>query len=231
VALEALVRWRHPEHGLLNPTNFVAIAEEVGLIHAIGDFVVESACRQLRQWHDTGFKHIRVAINASPREFERRDFVERVLSTMRKFALPNNALEVEITENTLISDTEGTIERVKQLRSAGVRIAIDDFGTRYSSLNYLQRFPVHTLKIDQCFVRDLQPGRPDSPIIHAIVAIAKGFGIHLVSEGVETEFQRDALARMGCDEMQGYLFSHPLSPENATDYMVGASADDTVPLG
>jgi EAL domain-containing protein (putative c-di-GMP-specific phosphodiesterase class I) len=152
------------------------------------------------------------------------DVVDRIASTVAKYNLPANVLEVEITENLMLQDVSGVIEKNRLLRERGIRISIDDFGTRYSSLNYLRRFPVNAIKIDQSFVRDLSAEQNFSPIIHAIIGIARGFGLHLVAEGVETAFQKETLHKLGCDEMQGFLFSRPLPASEAElllrDFMV-----------
>ena len=209
IGAEALIRWRHPLHGLMNPGSFMELAEETGLMSAISAWVMEEACRQLALWHAAGNADLRVAVNISPHEFSRPDLVERVSAVVARYGLPREALEIEITENVLLQDVPGVIDKLRQLRQRGIRIAIDDFGTRYSSLNYLRSFPINTIKIDQSFIRDIEGDDSISPIIVAIVGIARGFNLDLVAEGVETDMQRRVLARLGCDEMQGYLFARP----------------------
>lgn len=209
IGVEGLIRWQHPVHGLLSPGTFIELAEESGLIGSISDWVVEEACGQLARWHAEGHAGLRMAVNLSPREFGRVDLVDRVASSIARHRLPRDVFEIEITENVLLQDVPGVIDKLKQLRERGVRISIDDFGTRYSSLNYLRRFPINAIKIDQSFVRDIVGGERVSPIIHAIIGIARGFDLELVAEGVETELQRQVLAELGCDEMQGYLFAPP----------------------
>jgi len=210
VGLEALIRWRHPHLGLVNPGSFIDMAEETGLIHEITDWVLSEACAQLARWRAGGLEDLRVSINVSPQEFNRNDLVERISSSISGHGLPADALEIEITENPLLKDVSGVIDKMHLLRKSGVRISIDDFGTRYSSLNYLRRFPINTIKIDQSFVRDLAEGQDHSPIIPAIICIAQGFGLNVVAEGVETDYQKKTLLELGCGEMQGYLFSRPL---------------------
>ena len=210
VGLEALIRWRHPIHGLLNPASFIDMAEESGLISDITDWVLNEACSQMASWRRMGMDDLRISVNVSPQEFDCSDIVERIVRNITRFSLPANVLEIEITENLLLNDVSGVIDKMRILREHGVRISIDDFGTRYSSLNYLRRFPINTIKIDQSFVCDLVEKKPVSPIIHAIIGIARGFGLHLVAEGVETAFQMKTLNDLGCDEMQGFLFSKPL---------------------
>ena len=210
VGLEALIRWRHPIHGLLNPASFIDMAEESGLISEITDWVLNEASSQMASWRSMGMDDLRISVNVSPQEFDCSDVVERIVWNIIRFSLPANVLEIEITENLLLHDVSGVIDKMRILREHGVRISIDDFGTRYSSLNYLRRFPINTIKIDQTFVCDLVERKPVSPIIHAIIGIARGFGLHLVAEGVETAFQMKTLNDLGCDEMQGFLFSKPL---------------------
>jgi diguanylate cyclase (GGDEF)-like protein/PAS domain S-box-containing protein len=217
--VEALARWTHPTLGLLDPARFIYIAEETGLISALSDRVLDCACAQLKQWRTEGFNNLRVAVNVSPRDFERGDFTERVVQALARYRLPSSGLELEITENVLIEDVDAAVDKIRQLRKQGVRISIDDFGTRYSSLGYLQRLPVNTIKIDQVFTRELDDNHVHSPIVHAIVGIAKGFGLHLVAEGVERPVHRDALRRLGCQSMQGFLFSPALPPQDATSYL------------
>ena len=164
----------------------------------------------MASWRSMGMDDLRISVNVSPQEFDCSDVVERIVWNIIRFSLPANVLEIEITENLLLHDVSGVIDKMRILREHGVRISIDDFGTRYSSLNYLRRFPINTIKIDQTFVCDLVERKPVSPIIHAIIGIARGFGLHLVAEGVETAFQMKTLNDLGCDEMQGFLFSKPL---------------------
>lgn len=210
VGVEALLRWRHPVHGLLNPSGFIDLAEESGLIASITDWVLAEACGHLASWRAMGYIDLRMAVNFSPVDFERDNVVERIFSRLDLHGIPGEALEIEITENLLLNDTRGIVDKMRQLRNRGVHIAIDDFGTRYSSLNYLRCFPISAIKIDQSFVCDLSEKQGSSPIINAIVGIARGFGLHLVAEGVETEYQLNTLRNLGCDEMQGYLFSRPV---------------------
>lgn len=225
VGLEALIRWRHPIHGLLNPASFIDMAEESGLISDITDWVLNEACSQIAIWRDEGIDDLRISVNVSPQEFGNPDVVERILRNTARYKIPANILEIEITENLLLHDVSGVIDKMRILREQGVRISIDDFGTRYSSLNYLRRFPINTIKIDQSFVRDLSENKPVSPIIHAIIGIARGFGLHLVAEGVETTFQMNTLIDLGCDEMQGFLFSKPLPAANVEQLLRDSPAN------
>jgi len=221
VGLEALLRWRHPVHGLLNPDGFIELAEETGLIASITDWVLIEACTCMAGWRADGFRDLRLAVNFSPSEFERNDVVERICAQIDRYGIPAENFEIEITENMLLSETAGVLEKMRQLRNRGVRIAIDDFGTRYSSLNYLRSLPVSAIKIDQSFVRDLSEMQGTSPIISAIVGIAHGFGLHLLAEGVETAEQLNILTGLGCEEMQGYLFSRPVPAGEIKDMLAG----------
>jgi len=219
VGMEALVRWRHPTQGLLDPVRFINVAEEAGLIIRLSDWVLDRACSQLGCWHAQGFGELRMGVNLSPRDFEKGDVVERVFAALERYRIMPQALEIEITENLMIRDVDPAVSSVRRLRDAGVRVSIDDFGTRYASFGYLQKFAVTSLKVDQTFVRDLTLERPHSPIIAAIVGIARGFDLHLVAEGVENPLQRDALRLAGCDEMQGYLFGQPLEASAAEEVL------------
>jgi len=217
VGLEALLRWRHPVHGLLNPGGFIELAEETGLITSITDWVLTEACMHLSGWRAKGLLDLRLAVNFSPSEFERNDVVERICSRLEQYGIPGENLEIEITENLLLSETVGVVKKMRSLRKRGVRIAIDDFGTRYSSLNYLRSFPISAIKIDQSFVRDLSEKQGNSPIISAIIGIARGFGMQLVAEGVESAYHLEFLQNLGCEEMQGYLFSRPVAADAVMD--------------
>ncbi|MRD73026.1 EAL domain-containing protein [Rhodocyclus tenuis] len=218
IGMEALLRWQHPRLGLLAPGGFIALAEETGLICRISDWVLQEGCRQLALWHADGHRHLRLALNLSARDFERKDLLERVVAAPARHGIGCDRLEIEITESLLLDDAEDVIATVRQLRQHGVRVAIDDFGMRYSSLNYLRRFPVSSIKIDQSFVRDLGRDQGAASIIHAIVGIAEGFGLHLIAEGVESEEQARRLADLGCEDMQGYYFGRPLPADEVLEW-------------
>lgn len=211
IGMEALVRWQHPTLGLLAPGRFIDLAEEIGLIHQISDWVLEEGCAQLARWHRNGRRDLRLAFNLSAKDFDRSDLVEKVTAVSAAHGIGADLIEVEITESLLLDDAEGIIDTVRRLRQRGVRVSIDDFGTRYSSLNYLRRFPVSSVKIDQSFVRDLGHDQGAASIIHAIVGIAQGFGLHILAEGVETPEQARFLRDVGCNDMQGYLFGRPVA--------------------
>ncbi|PKO90924.1 MAG: two-component system response regulator [Betaproteobacteria bacterium HGW-Betaproteobacteria-10] len=210
VGLEALIRWNHPTQGLISPDAFIPLAEETGLVVAISDWVLQTGCAQLAKLRGMGFTSLRLGINLSPKEFERADLFERIATPLSTHALPAEFLEIEITESLLMKDAEAIIAKVRQLRRAGVRISIDDFGTRFSSLNYLRRFSVNGIKIDQSFIRDLGATHGSGGIVHAIMGLARSFGLDVLAEGVENSTQLNVLAGLGCDEMQGFHFSRPL---------------------
>ena len=222
VGLEALIRWNHPTQGLISPDSFIPLAEETGMIVAISDWVLQTGCAQLAKLQRQGFTDLKLGINLSPREFERSDLFERITGPMGEHGLPPESLEIEITESLLMKDAETVIAKVRQLRRAGIRISIDDFGTRYSSLNYLRRFSVNSIKVDQSFVRDLSSAHGSGAIVHAIMGLAQSFDLGVLAEGVETPAQLKALADLGCDQMQGYHFSHPLPVGRLEEFLTAS---------
>jgi diguanylate cyclase (GGDEF)-like protein len=210
VGFEALVRWLHPQRGMVGPSQFVAAAEETGLIGQIGEWVLREACLQARAWHHAGHSELQVSVNCSAQQFQRESFVETVGGILRASGLPAQQLDLEITESVIIQHSEAVIARFQALDDMGVRISIDDFGTGYSSLSYLKRFAIHQLKIDQSFVRDISSDPDDAAIVSAIIAIAHSLGLQVVAEGVETPEQLAFLRSLGCDVAQGYYFSKPV---------------------
>ena len=209
---EALVRWQSPTHGLVTPNRFIPLAEETGLIEPLGNWVMEAACRQMAEWLDKGADLDFIAVNLSPRQFQRGALCEFVDDVLRRTGLPPHKLEVEITENLLFDARAAAERKLRQLKETGVRIALDDFGTGYSSLAYLKRFPISKLKIDRSFVRDL-PRTADAEIATAIISIARALGFSVVAEGIEDPRQHDFLKARGCDFGQGHLFSRAVSGE------------------
>ena len=208
--MEALVRWHNPEKGLMQPGDFIAIAEETGMIVPIGDWVLTEACRQGQALRASGHVNLRVAVNLSARQLYDEGLARRVSETLAQTGFPAENLELEITESMVMRDAEGAIKLLQALRDTGVRIAIDDFGTGYSSLAYLKRFPIDCVKIDRSFIRDLPEDRDDASITRSIIAMAHNMKLEVVAEGVETVPQLDFLHAHGCDEVQGFLFSEPL---------------------
>jgi diguanylate cyclase (GGDEF)-like protein/PAS domain S-box-containing protein len=211
--VEALLRWRHPELGMVPPGQFVPLAEETGLIVPIGDWAIEAACRQARLWLDAGLPPVRVAVNLSARQFEHETLVQTVGRLLDDYRLPPGTLELEITESLVMHNPEQAVRLLDTLRQIGIYLSIDDFGTGYSSLAQLKRFPVDSLKIDRSFVQGLPDDSDDAAITSAVVAMAHSLRLRTVAEGVETAAQLDYLRELGCDEMQGYLYSRPIPAE------------------
>jgi len=211
--VEALIRWRHPERGLIPPALFVPIAEDSGLIVPIGRWVLREACRQAQAWIDAGLPPLPVAVNISAVEFQGTDFLEGVRTTLRETRLDPRYLELELTESVLMQDAGSSAPALVALKALGVRLAIDDFGTGYSSLSYLQKFPIDTLKIDQSFVREITAASLDGTIVSAIISMGKTLKQRVVAEGIETGEQLAFLQRQHCGEGQGFHFSRPVSAE------------------
>jgi diguanylate cyclase (GGDEF)-like protein/PAS domain S-box-containing protein len=207
---EALIRWKHPDLGMVSPADFIPLAEETGLILPIGEWVVRTAAAQGKAWQDAGHGPLIVAVNLSGRQFRQQQLVDTVGEALKATGFDPRCLELEITESILVQSVEDTIATLKRLRGMGPRISIDDFGTGYSSLTYLKRFPIDTLKIDQSFTRDIGTDPGDAAITAAIIAMAEGLKMAVIAEGVETEEQRDCLLQRRCRLMQGYLFSKPV---------------------
>jgi diguanylate cyclase (GGDEF)-like protein/PAS domain S-box-containing protein len=210
IGVEALVRWRHPERGLVSPAQFIPVAEECGFIVPIGRWVLREACRQARMWQEWGLPAVRIAINISAVELRAKDFVAGVRGILAKTGLEPNYLELELTETFLMQDSRSTVAVLQDLKALGVHLALDDFGTGYSSLSYVKRFPIDTLKIDQSFVRDIATDADDASIVSAVISMGKSLHMRVVAEGIETREQLEFLKKHDCPFGQGYLFSPPL---------------------
>ena len=221
VGFEALVRWRHPQRGMVAPSEFIPAAEETGLIGPIGEWVLREACTQARAWQKAGHPQLQVAVNCSAKQFQHEGFVETVGRILRETGMPAARLELEITESVIIHHSEEVNARFQALEDMGVRISIDDFGTGYSSLSYLKRLAIHQLKIDQSFVRDISSDPDDAAIVSAIIAIAHSLDLDVVAEGVETAEQLAFLRSLGCDSAQGYFFSRPVPADEFEKLMIG----------
>ncbi|AJG13073.1 bifunctional diguanylate cyclase/phosphodiesterase [Pseudomonas plecoglossicida] len=213
IGAEALLRWEHPQQGLLLPDRFIGLAEKTGLIIPIGEWVLIEACRQMRQWLDQGHHGWRMAVNLSAIQFCHAGLVDSVARALQQNSLPANCLTLEITETTAMHDADASLTVLQRLSDMGVDLSIDDFGTGYSSLMYLKRLPANELKIDRGFVRDLEQDSDDAAIVSAIVALGQALGLRIVAEGVETDRQQDFLTRLGCDSLQGYLLGQPVPAE------------------
>lgn len=213
IGAEVLLRWEHPQQGLLLPDRFIGLAEKTGLIIPIGEWVLGEACRQMRLWLDQGHEHWRIAVNLSAIQFCHSGLVDSVARALADNGLPANRLTLEITETTAMRDADASLTVLQRLSDMGVDLSIDDFGTGYSSLMYLKRLPANELKIDRGFVRDLEHDSDDAAIVSAIVALGQALGLRIVAEGVETDRQQDFLTRLGCDSLQGYLLGQPVPAE------------------
>jgi diguanylate cyclase (GGDEF)-like protein len=217
VGFEALVRWQHPDRGIVSPADFIPVAEQSGLIVPLGRGVLERACAEAVSWNERrdGRDPLRVAVNFSPRQLSHPRAVEMVIETLENAGLPADQLCVEITESALVEDAAATLATLNRLKEIGVRLALDDFGTGYSSLTYVRRFPIDTLKIDRSFIDGIVGSTEDEAIVTAVLSMGRALGVHVVAEGVETEEQADRLRTLGCTLAQGYLFSRPISGDAA----------------
>ncbi len=210
---EALIRWRHPQRGLVPPGDFIAIADECGLLDAIGEWVLFEACRQAKAWQSDGLRPLRVAVNLAPSQFRLISLVDQIRRALEAVALEPQFLEVELTESAVMSDAEESIRILEAISRMGVLVSVDDFGTGYSSMSYLRRFPIDKLKIDRCFVEDMTRRPEDASIVRAIISLAHSLHLKVIAEGVETSEQLALLAELGCDQYQGFHFSPALLPE------------------
>jgi diguanylate cyclase (GGDEF)-like protein len=217
--VEALVRWNHPDMGLLYPAHFITVAELSGLIVPIGNWVLRTACKQVRHWQKKFGYEISVSVNLSARQFQQPDLLAQVAQVLEETGLPPHSLELEITESSAMQNSENTIYTLREFKALGVRIAMDDFGTGYSSLNYLKRFPIDTLKLDKSFVNDITTDPSDAAIATAVISLAHSLNLDVVAEGVETEAQLAILTREKCDRIQGYYFSKPRSIQELEAYV------------
>ena len=227
--MEALLRWNHPEGGLIYPSEFVPVAEEIGLIQPIGEWVLLNACQQIKAWKRAGFPPISIAVNLSGYQVNQAHWVSKVRTILERTGVDPQSLEMEITETVLMDNSDAALSNLRELDAMGVRISIDDFGTGYSSLSYLKRFPIHALKIDQSFIRGIgKAGQgTDAVITRAIVSLARALNLKTVAEGVERVQEKDYLESIGCDDMQGFLFSKPL-PVEEINYMFTRNLENPV---
>ena len=219
IGVEALIRWRHPEMGLISPAKFIPIAEKTGLILSIGEWVLRTACRQNKAWQDAGLPSIRMGVNLSLRQFHNNDLLSQVENVLKETGLKSKYLELEITESIAMKEKSYIINNLNAFRKLGVSIAIDDFGTEYSSLSYLKHLPVDRLKIAMQFIRGIGIDPKDEAITKGIIVLAKSIGMQVIAEGVETKGQLDFLAINNCDEIQGYYFFKPLHENEMTNLL------------
>lgn len=209
IGAEALIRWNHPQMGMVSPMSFIPLAESSGLIVPIGQWVIEESCRQAVQWHKQGL-HITVAVNISAIQFKRGNLVEIISNALNASGINPAYLEIELTESIMMHDVDATFQTVQALKGLGVQLSIDDFGTGYSSLAYLKRFAVDKLKIDQSFVRDILQDQEDAVIVSTIIQMAKSLNLKTIAEGVESKEVLALIEDFGCDEVQGYYFAKPM---------------------
>jgi len=219
LGVEALMRWMNPTRGLLTPYHFIAGLEEFGLINEVGEWVLQTACEQIRQWHAMDFEPMRIAVNVSAQQFEDPMLIDKIRSALKETKLPPEFLELELTESCLMSDPAQASALLREIRDVGVRIAIDDFGTGYSSLTYLHEFPLNALKIDKNFVQSVESRDRGGPISKMIIGLGQNLGLEVIAEGVETEAQLEYMREHGCDVAQGYLYARPESPEDLTPWL------------
>ena len=226
VATEALVRWNHPQLGLVGPARFIPVAEDSGLIVPLGEWVLRRACTQLVRWRQQGNRPSRMVVNLSPRQFRQKHLVQAFCRIFDETGVDPHWLGLEITETVIMENPEVSIGSLRDLKALGIELSLDDFGTGYSSLSYLKRFPIDKLKIDQSFVRDVTTDADDEAMVSAIIVMAHQLNIRVVAEGVETEAQLAFLRDRGCDEYQGHLFSRPLPADQLFACLGAASAGD-----
>lgn len=218
--LESLIRWQHPEKGLILPAAFIPMAEETNLIIPIGEWGLRAACKQARRWINKGIPPLRIGVNFSARQFQQEGLLESVLSVLQENDLPSSALELEITESIAMDQVDKGIKTMNQLNKHGVRLAIDDFGIGYSSLGYLRQFPVHTLKVDQSFIKNLTTNKDDAAITAAIISMGHNLNLEVIAEGVETESELGFLKQHDCDGVQGYYLSRPLPADMLEEFLL-----------
>ena len=219
VSAEALLRWNHPERGLVAPDRFIALAEESGLIVPIGEWVLHTACKQMRGWLDAGVELDHISVNVASRQIHRSNLPTAVASALEHAGLPAERLQLEITEGSIIESPAQAIDTFERLREMGVTLAIDDFGTGYSSLSYVKNFPIQTLKIDRSFVARIHEDENDEAIARAVLALGQSLHLDVVAEGVELVEQRDLLGRLGCDDLQGFLYTPPIPADAFTEFL------------
>jgi EAL domain-containing protein (putative c-di-GMP-specific phosphodiesterase class I) len=224
IGLEALLRWNHPAQGLLRPTQFVPLLEDSGLIVQVGEWILRAACRQLADWRAAGVPVVPVAVNIAMKQFLHHDLAAVIDEALREAAIPPGWLGIEVTEGDALQRPEEVVAVLRRLKDRGIDIAIEDFGTGYSSLAYLKRLPVDALKLDRSFVAGLPNDADDASISRAVIAMAHSLGLRVIAEGVQTPAQRDFLAKLGCDELQGYLCAPALSSADCTRFLAAGGA-------
>lgn len=228
--VEALIRWISPEVGMINPGTFIPLAEETGLIMPIGEWALHEACRLNRKWQDAGYDPIAIAVNISPKQFRHQDVAQIVRDALTANRIDPQYLEVEITETAVMDNVDDAIAKLKSIRAMGVHISVDDFGTGYTSINYLRQYPVSVLKIDQTFIKGLPDNQNDTAITSAVIALGHNLGLQVVAEGVETAEQLQYLFEHNCDLIQGYFLSRPLPEDKIIQEFTRVVAEHSVEI-
>jgi len=218
--VEALVRWQHPELGLIPPSEFIPLAEDTGLIEPLGEWVLRTACAQSHAWQTDGFASMFIAVNLSPRQFQQPNLLEIITDIIKTTGVNSTCLVLELTESSIMKNPEAAIETLRELKKMGIKIAIDDFGTGYSSLGYLKRLPIDILKIDRSFIFDVTTDADDAALVMAIITLAHNLSLKVVAEGVETEEQLRFLRLLRCDGWQGFLYSKPVPAVNMSRFLL-----------
>jgi EAL domain-containing protein (putative c-di-GMP-specific phosphodiesterase class I) len=216
---EALIRWQHPKLGLISPIEFIPIAESIGLINEIGEFVLQESIKHIKKWNKNFISMLSISVNISSRQFENSSLPDFINSLLEEYNCPTKYLKIEITESLLLQDSSHTLDQLKTLSNSGVLIALDDFGTGYSSLSYLKKFPINMVKIDQSFIRDLSKQTEDTTLVKTIISMANGLGMTTIAEGVETEEQLIFLETEGCYLIQGYYYSKPIDAKDIDTFL------------
>jgi len=228
IGVEALIRWKHPERGLVSPLEFIPLAEDTGMIVPISNWVLETACNQSRTWQDQSICNVPISVNLTNHHFQQRTLIKDISELLERTGIQSSDLILEITESTVMEDTDITLKNFQELTKMGLRLSVDDFGTGYSSLSYLKRFPIHAIKIDRSFIKDVITSKDDAAIANTIISMAHNLNMIVVAEGVETEDQLRFLLERNCDELQGYLFSSPLPSDEVTALLVKETKGDYI---
>lgn len=219
VGAEALIRWQHPENGLIPPLDFIPLLEETGLIVPIGDWVIQKACSQIVEWSNKGLNAPRIAINISAKQFNQRNLTQNIIKIISQTGINPELLELEVTESTIMRNFDHVVKILTELHENNIMLSVDDFGTGYSSLSYLKHFPIDVLKIDRSFVKEIPGNNDDTAIVNTIISMGHNMNLKVIAEGVETQEQRNCLTKLGCELAQGFYFSRPLTADDFLAYM------------
>ena len=220
LGVEALLRWQYPKKGLLFPAQFIPLAEETGLITHLGAWLLEAVCRQNKIWQEHGLMPLQISVNVSPKQIQQKKFVVFIKNLLKRYHLPPQYLELELTENIILHQDKNIIRSICRLKELGVLIALDDFGTGYSSISHLKKIPIDRIKIDKTYIQKMHINRDDAAIVKAIIALASALNIQVLAEGVESQAQLELLLSQGCQAVQGFYFSKPLSPKKVEKFLL-----------